>query len=133
MSLARAVDWKANAVARRGVPARTIAARQSQERTMRLFCCTLKLPIIAAALVLGAASVEAQQKAPQTTAPKAAPKAPAKSACNQISDETKCKAETTCSWIAALTDSKTGKQKRKAYCRTKSKPPAKKAKDASKT
>jgi len=96
---------------------------------MTQFGCTLKLPIIAAALLLGAASVQAQQKAPQTTAPKAT----AKSACNQISDEAKCKAETTCSWIAALTDSKTGKQKRKAYCRTKSKPPAKKAKDASKT
>jgi hypothetical protein len=35
--------------------------------------------------------------------------------------------------VAALTDSKTGKQKRKAYCKTKPKPPAKKAKDAGKT
>jgi len=74
-----------------------------------------------AALLLGTAA-QAQQKAPQSPAPKAT----AKSACNQISDEAKCTAEATCSWIAALTDSKTGKQKRKAYCRTKSKPPAKK-------
>ena len=92
----------------------------------------LQACILAAALLIAAAA-QAQQKAPQTAASKAAPKAAAKSACNQISDEAKCKAETTCSWIAALTDSKTGKQKRKAYCRTKSKPPAKKAKDAGKT
>lgn len=51
----------------------------------------------------------------------------------RLGDEAKGKAEATCSWIAALTDSKTGKQKRKAYCRTKSKPPAKKAKDVGKT
>jgi hypothetical protein len=89
---------------------------------------TLKLSILAAALSLGAAA-QAQQKSPQSSPPKGA----MKSACNQISDAAKCKAEATCSWIAALTDSKTGKQKRKAYCRTKSKPPAKKAKDAGKS
>lgn len=99
---------------------------------MTQFGWTLKLLIMAAALSLGVAA-QAQQKAPQSTAPQAAPKATTKSACNQISDEAKCKAEATCSWIAALTDSKTGKQKRKAYCRTKSKPPAKKAKDVGKT
>jgi hypothetical protein len=61
------------------------------------------------------------------TAPKA------KSACNSITDEAACKANATCSWIAALADAKTGNQKRKAYCRTKPKPPAKKpAKDAAK-
>ena len=89
---------------------------------------TLKLFTLAAALLLGAAA-QAQQKLPQSSPPKAT----TKSACNQISDAAKCKAEATCSWIAALTDSKTGKQKRKAYCRTKSKPPAKKAKDAGKS
>ena len=66
------------------------------------------------------------QKAP------AKPAAKAKSACNTMTDETACKADATCSWIAALTDAKTGKQKRKAYCRTKPKPPAKKATDAAK-
>jgi hypothetical protein len=70
------------------------------------------------------------QKAPESAAPpaKAAPaKTPqtkVKSACNQISDEAKCKADVTCSWIAALTDGKTGKQKRKAYCKSKPKPSA---------
>ena len=74
---------------------------------------TRKLCIIAAALLSGAAA-QAQQKAPQSAAAKAAAKATTKSACNQIGDEAKCKAEATCSWIAALTDNKTGKQKRKA-------------------
>jgi len=69
---------------------------------------TLKLSIIAAAL-LSRAAAQAQQKAPQTAAPKAAAKATTKSACNQIGDEATCKAEATSSWIAALTDSKTGK------------------------
>ena len=91
------------------------------------FRWTLKLSIVAAALLVGTAA-QAQQKSPQSSPPKAT----SKSACNQISDEAKCKADATCSWIAALTDSKSGKQKRKAYCRTKSKPPAKKAKDAGK-
>jgi hypothetical protein len=100
--------------------------------TLRLslsqFGWTLKLSILAAALVLGTAA-PAQQKSPQSSPAKAT----TKSACNQISDAAKCKADATCSWIAALTDSKTGKQKRKAYCRTKSKPPAKKAKAAGKS
>ena len=97
----------------------------------------LRLAVVPlAACLLLAIGAQAQQKAPEAPAAKApaakAPQAKSKSACNQISDEAKCRADTTCSWIAALTDSKTGKQKRKAYCRTKSKPPAKKAKDAGK-
>jgi hypothetical protein len=52
--------------------------------------------------------------------------AKAKSACNAITEEAACKADATCSWIAALMDKATGKQKRKAYCKTKPKPPAKK-------
>lgn len=87
---------------------------------------TLKLSVLAAALLLGPAA-QAQQKSSQSSPAKAG-----KSACNQIGDESKCRADATCSWIGALTDSKTGKQKRKAYCRTKSKPPVKKAKDAGK-
>jgi hypothetical protein len=82
-----------------------------------------------AVLALFAAGAQAQQKAPEKAAPaaKAAPKP--KSACNAKTDETACKADATCSWVAALMDAKTGKQKRKAYCRTKSKPPAKKTKE----
>ena len=41
-----------------------------------------------------------------------------KSACNAITEETACKANDRCRWIAAIMDEKTGKQKRKAYCRT---------------
>ena len=41
-----------------------------------------------------------------------------KSACNAITEETACKAKDTCRWIAAIMDEKTGKPKRKAYCRT---------------
>jgi hypothetical protein len=52
-------------------------------------------------------------------------KAKPKSACNTIKEEAACKADATCTWIAALTDQKTGKQKRKAYCRSKPKPKAK--------
>jgi hypothetical protein len=48
-----------------------------------------------------------------------------KSACNALKDEAACKANATCSWVAASVDAKTGKQKRKAYCRTKPKPKAK--------
>jgi hypothetical protein len=48
-----------------------------------------------------------------------------KSACNTIKEETACKADATCTWIAALMDQKTGKQKRKAYCKSKPKPKAK--------
>src|SRR6516162_5474066 len=44
--------------------------------------------------------------------------AKAKSACNAITEETACKAKETCRWIAASVDQKTGKEKRKAYCRT---------------
>ena len=57
--------------------------------------------------------------------------AKAKSACNAITEETACKANESCRWIAAIMDEKTGKQKRKAYCRgqgtakKKSPPPAK--------
>ena len=104
---------------------------------MRIFRLRLMLLSFAAAALLSAAAQA--QKAPESAAPppKAAPaKTPqtkVKSACNQISDEAKCKADATCSWIAALSDSKTGKQKRKAYCKSKPKPSAKKAKAAPKT
>ena len=53
-----------------------------------------------------------------------------KSVCNAITEEAACKANATCAWVAALMDAKTGKQKRKAYCRTKPKPPTKKKEPA---
>ena len=90
---------------------------------------------LAAALVTFAFSAQAQQKAPEKAAPAApAAAAPAakvakpkvKSACNAIAEEAACKANATCAWVAALMDKATGKQKRKAYCRTKPKPPVKK-------
>jgi predicted small secreted protein len=52
-------------------------------------------------------------------------KAKPKSACNAIKEETACKADQTCSWVAALKDEKTGKQKRRAYCKSKPKPKTK--------
>jgi hypothetical protein len=102
------------------------------------FKLTINLNLLGAAvaglalLALGA-TAQAQQKAPDKAAPTApaakAEKKPvvkAKSACNAITEETACKADATCSWVAALMDKTTGKQKRKAYCKTKPKPPAKK-------
>ena len=49
-----------------------------------------------------------------------APKPPA---CTTLKEESACKAREDCQWVAAVVDSKTGKEKRKAYCR---KAPAKK-------
>ena len=67
----------------------------------------------------------------QTTEPaKKAPKA--KSACNALTEETACKANDTCRWVAALMDAKTGKQKRKAYCRTQAKSVKKKTPEPAK-
>jgi hypothetical protein len=90
----------------------------------------------AAALLMFAFTAHAQQKAPEKAAPapaaKAEKKAKAKSACNSITEEAACKADQTCSWVAALMDKTTGKQKRKAYCRTKPKPPVKKASEPAK-
>ena len=54
---------------------------------------------------------------------KADPKA--KSKCNAITEETACRADTTCIWIGATTNAKTGKT-RKAYCKTKPAPAKKK-------
>lgn|GEM_PF-1290203 len=82
----------------------------------------------AAALLILGLPAYAQQKAPDKAAPAQAAKSDkkAKSACNAITEEAACKADATCAWVKALVDAKTGKQKRKAYCRTKTKPPAKK-------
>jgi hypothetical protein len=61
-------------------------------------------------LAVGHSSISvAQEKKP----------AVAKSKCNAITEEQTCKADTTCSWIAASVDPATKQVKRKAYCRTK--------------
>jgi hypothetical protein len=45
---------------------------------------------------------------------------PAKApACITLKDETACGARTDCNWVAAVTDSSTGKEKRRAHCRLK--------------
>jgi hypothetical protein len=72
-----------------------------------------------------AITVSAQEKK-ATTPPAAKTETKAKSACNAMKDEAACKADTGCQWIKASVDAKTGKVKRKAYCRTKPKPAAKK-------
>jgi hypothetical protein len=66
--------------------------------------------LAAAAVVCLSVVAHAQDKAKPT------------SACNAIKEETACKADATCNWIAALMDQKTGKQKRRAYCKSKPKP-----------
>lgn len=79
------------------------------------------LQLTAAAFVLSALTyggVSAAEKKKE-----AAPKPPA---CNSIKDEKACEAREDCTWVAAVTDAKTGKQKRRAYCRAKPKAPAKK-------
>ncbi len=75
------------------------------------------LQISAAALVLSAfayGGVSAAEKKKE-----AAAKQPA---CNSLKDEKGCEARDDCTWVAAVTDKKSGKEKRKAYCRAKPKP-----------
>jgi hypothetical protein len=79
------------------------------------------LQLSAAALVLSAfvyGDVSAAEKK------KEAAKAPA--ACNSLKDESACTRREDCTWVDAVKDAKTGKQKRRAYCRAKPKTPAKK-------
>jgi hypothetical protein len=45
-------------------------------------------------------------------------------ACNAISTQATCAARTDCEWVPAVAD-KDGKQKRKAFCKSKPKTPAK--------
>ncbi len=47
-------------------------------------------------------------------------------ACNTIKEESACTPREDCTWVDAVKDAKTGKQKRRAYCRAKPKAPAKK-------
>ena len=78
------------------------------------------LQLSAAVLVLSAfayGGVSAAEKK------KEAAKAPA---CNSLKDEKACAARDNCTWVAAVKDAKSGKEKRRAYCRAKPKAPAKK-------
>jgi hypothetical protein len=79
------------------------------------------LQVSAAALVLSAfayGGVSAAEK--KKEAAKAQP------ACNSLKDESACTPREDCTWVDAVKDAKTGKQKRRAYCRAKPKAPAKK-------
>ena len=70
--------------------------------------------VVAAAFTFGGVSAEEKKKGD-----------PKPAACNSMKEQVGCAARTDCSWIAASVDSKTGKEKRKAYCRAKPKAKAK--------
>jgi hypothetical protein len=42
-------------------------------------------------------------------------------ACKSFKEEAACQGRDDCGWVAASVDAKTGKEKRRAYCRTKPK------------
>jgi hypothetical protein len=71
-----------------------------------MFKATLGTVIIATAILLAAsfANVSAEPKAP---------KAPS---CSSLKDEFACRGRDDCQWVAATINTKTGKEKRKAYC-----------------
>jgi hypothetical protein len=86
-----------------------------REVSMRINAIRM-LQLSAAALVLSAfayGGVSAAEKKKE-----AAKKPPA---CNSLKDEKACEARDDCTWVAAVTDKKTGKEKRRAYCRAKPK------------
>jgi hypothetical protein len=66
--------------------------------------------IVLAALALGGVSAEEKKKAE-----------PKPAACKSMKMEADCTARNDCGWVQASVDKKTGKEKRKAYCRTKPK------------
>jgi hypothetical protein len=67
--------------------------------------------IVFAALAYGGVSAEEKKKAAE----------PKPAACKTMTAEADCTARTDCSWVKASIDAKSGKEKRKAYCRTKPK------------
>jgi hypothetical protein len=67
--------------------------------------------IVFAALAFGGVSAEERKKAAE----------PTPAACKTATAEADCTARNDCSWVNASVDKKTGKEKRKAYCRTKPK------------
>jgi hypothetical protein len=70
--------------------------------------------------ILGVAAVVLLAASFGNVSAETAPKPPA---CTTLKEETACRPRDDCQWVAAVVDSKTGKEKRKAYCR---KAPAKK-------
>jgi hypothetical protein len=81
---------------------------------------------VATALVFSATAPA--QEAPKATKEKTVKKAAAKqAACNSLKEESGCSAREDCTWVDAVMDKKSGKEKRRAYCRAKPKAkPAKK-------
>jgi len=74
------------------------------------------LQLSAAALVLSAfayGSVSAAEKKKEA--------APKPAACNSLKAESGCTVRDDCSWVDAVVDKKSGKEKRRAYCRAKPK------------
>lgn len=74
------------------------------------------LQLSAAALVLSALAyggVSAAEKKKEA--------APKQAACNSLKAEGECEARQDCTWVAAVMDKKSGKEKRRAYCRAKPK------------
>jgi hypothetical protein len=94
----------------------------------RWFCVVAAAAVMTLSLSAEAqkAPEKAEPKAPAAKAEKAEKKVKPKSACNALTEEKACTDNASCQWIKALVDKGTGKQKRKAYCRTKSKTAAKK-------
>ena len=66
--------------------------------------------IVLAALALGGVSAEEKKKAE-----------PKPAACKSMKMEADCTARSDCSWVKASINAKTGKETRKAYCRSKPK------------
>ena len=65
--------------------------------------------IVLAALAFGGVSAEEKKAEPKPAA------------CKSMKAEADCTARDDCSWVQASVDNKTGKEKRKAYCRVKPK------------
>jgi len=70
--------------------------------------------------ILGVAAVVLLAASFGNVSAETAPKPPA---CTTLKEESACRPRDDCQWVAAVVDSKSGKEKRKAYCR---KAPAKK-------
>jgi hypothetical protein len=65
--------------------------------------------------IVGAAAIVVLAASYGKVLAEGAPKPPA---CKTMPDEFACKGRDDCQWVNAVVDSKTGKEKRKAYCRS---------------
>ena len=91
-----------------------------QNAVTKTFVKAMGVSVAAAALAMFAAGASAQEKKAATTpapAAKAAAAAKKPAACNSLKEEAGCKVRTDCQWVGAVVDTKTKKEKRKAYCR----------------